>query len=129
MNKPIDNEDIIGGQDLLAAALPIGRVVSVSGACAIIQLKNEVVPAPTTSNRPEVGTILKIKVPNGEAVGILSGLSIPVPASDADATEIKIAELQLLGEFRYQEDGTPGKFRRGVTGYPSLGDGVFETNK
>lgn len=129
MNKPIDNEEIIGGEGLIAAELPIGRVVSVSGASAIIQLKNEVVPAPTTSNRPEVGTILKIKVPNGEAVGILSGLSIPVPASDADDTEIKIAELQLLGEFRRKGDGELGRFHRGVTGYPSLGDGVFETNK
>lgn len=112
---------------LFSAAIPIGRVVSVTGSNAIIQISNAVISTSASSARPEVGTILKIRVPNGETIGILSGLSIPVPSGNADETEIMIAELQLLGEFRRGDDGTLSGFNRGVTGYPSLGDSVFQT--
>lgn len=129
MNDPAKQSDIIGGDTLLEANIPIGRVVSVTGSNAIIQISNSVIPGPKSSDRPEVGTILKIKVPLGETIGILSGLSIPVPSGSADESEIMIAELQLLGEFRREDDGSYSSFKRGVTGYPSLGDGVYETSR
>jgi DNA helicase HerA-like ATPase len=129
MNEQIKSEDIIGGGDMVEAQLPIGRIVSVTGSSVIVQLRNEIIPSVKAAARPEVGTILKVQVPNGETLGILSGLSIPVPSNDADNSEIMIAELQLLGEFRRHEDGSLGSFNRGVTGYPSLGDSVFETDR
>lgn len=129
MSNASDKDNIIGGDELIAAELPIGRIVSVTGSSAILQLKNEIIPSARTSTRPEVGTILKVGVPNGETVGILSGLSIPVPSTESLENEIMIAELQLLGEFRKQDDPTKRKFFRGVTGYPSLGDPVYETSR
>lgn len=129
MNDTPSQSDIIGGDALQPAQIAIGRVVSVTGSNAIIQISNEVIPSPTPKDRPEVGTILKIKVPCGEAIGILSGLSIPVPSSDASEAEIMIAELQLLGEFRLNDDGSLSDFIRGVTGYPSLGDSVYSTTR
>lgn len=129
MTEQINQDDIIGGEELPSAQLPIGRVVSVTGSSAIVQLERESILAASVVERPEVGTILKIRVPNGETVGILSGLTIPVPAASSEETEIQIAELQLLGEFVRTTDGDIGLFRRGVTGYPSLGDPVFETNR
>jgi hypothetical protein len=129
MNQ-IESRSTIADAEALQPSQPaIGRVVSVSGSCAIIQVLN-----PDASNvkkraRSEVGTILKIQVPGGETIGILSGLSIPVPSGDTTDTEIMIAELQLLGEFRRNDDGSMSEFVRGVTGYPSLGDSVFMTNR
>lgn len=127
MNDLSNPSDIIGGDTLLSAEVPIGRVVSVTGSNAIIQISNSVIPAPASSDRPEVGSILKIRVPGGETIGILSGLSIPVPSGHSGDAEIMIAELQLLGEFRRNDDGSLSGFNRGVTGYPSLGDSVYET--
>ena len=105
--------------------LSIGRIVSVTGAKAIVLLdgnleSNQQLPA----QRPEMGTLLGIDTANTIVLAIVSALSVPVPAQREGESEIWIAELGLVGELWKGPDGEPNAFNRGVTVYPSLGDRV-----
>jgi DNA helicase HerA-like ATPase len=104
----------------------IGRIVSVTGAKAIVLLDNDQRPVSSrdTSSRPEMGTLLAIETTETIVLAIVSALSVPVPAQREGEGEIWIAELGLVGELRRNRDGGPGSFNRGVTVYPSLGDRV-----
>jgi len=109
----------------------IGRIVSVTGAKAIVLLDNAKDgknSGPAT--RPEMGTLLAIDNANTIVLAIVSALSVPVPAQREGDSEIWIAELGLVGEMPKGKDGKAEGFNRGVTSYPSLGDRVrMSSNK
>lgn len=103
----------------------IGRIVSVTGSKAIVLLDNvEDGRQVDLADRPEMGTLLAIPQQHTVVLAIVSALSVPVPSQGEGDPEIWIAELGLVGELRMSEDGQSGKFNRGVTIYPSLGDRV-----
>jgi DNA helicase HerA-like ATPase len=81
-------------------------------------------PAPVPSL--QIGELVKAIMPGHTVFGTVTGLSIPVPSPDDTAREMKIIELELLGEA----DNTPiGDFRRGVSMLPALGDSIYSTNQ
>lgn len=100
----------------------IGRIVSVTGSKAIVLLDDN--RRSKINTRPEMGTLLCIETTTSIALGLVSALSVPVPAQKEDDPEVWIAELGLVGEMPKDKEGRPGKFNRGVTFYPSLGDRV-----
>lgn len=103
-------------------SMPIGRIVSVTGSQAVVMLDMETdVPG---GKRAELGAILKIDTPRSILLGLVSALSIPVPSQQEGEADIRIAELELIGQLIKEADGSMGAFRRGVSGYPSLGDKV-----
>jgi DNA helicase HerA-like ATPase len=103
----------------------IGRIVSVTGSKAIVLLDNVSSGHQVSlTNRPEMGTLLAIRQQNTVVLAIVSALSVPVPSQGDGDAEIWIAELGLVGELQMSDDGQTGKFNRGVTIYPSLGDRV-----
>ena len=59
---------------------------------------------------------------------MVSGLSIPIPSPESAQTEMKIIELELLGEAVNGENGEQRAFERGVSVFPSLGDAIYTTN-
>lgn len=100
----------------------IGRVVSVTGASAILMLDSPREQRQGTKRKPpEMGTLLGIDTSNSVVLAIVSALSVPVPAQREDENEIWIAELSLVGELTQSEAGAL-RFNRGVTTYPALGD-------
>lgn len=102
----------------------IGRIVSVTGAKAILMLDSpEERGSAVIGDRPEMGTLLAIGTSSTSVLAIVSALSVPVPAHREGDTEIWIAELNLVGELTTDRDGQIG-FNRGVTTYPALGDRV-----
>ncbi len=101
----------------------IGRIVSVTGAKAIVLLDGVRGPRRSASERPEMGTLLGIDTAGSVVLAIVSALSVPVPAQRDGDSEIWIAELGLVGELPKSVDGKTS-FNRGVTNYPSLGDRV-----
>lgn len=105
-----------------AGTLPIGRIVSVTGSQAVVMLDRET--AGSEAKRAELGAILKIDTPSSALLGLVSALSIPVPSQSEGVPEIRVAELELIGQLMKNEDGSVSSFRRGVSGYPSLGDPV-----
>ena len=106
----------------------IGRIVSVTGAKAIVLLdegmarKNKRPRSP--AERPEMGTLFAIETTNTVVLAIVSALSVPVPAQRESESELWIAELGLVGELWKPADGRGVTFNRGVSVYPALGDRV-----
>jgi len=108
----------------------IGRIVSVTGSKAIVMLDHERLKAgQAMDDRPEMGTLLGVATESTLVLGLISALSVPVPAQREGDSEIWIAELSLVGELPLDESGEPGDFNRGVSNYPVLGDAVRLTSQ
>ena len=110
------------------ADVSLGRIVSVTGAKAIVLLDGGRAavggkPNPD-AHRPEIGTLFAIDTTNTTVLAIVSALSVPVPAQRDGESELWIAELGLVGELWKAAGGRPASFNRGVTVYPALGDRV-----
>jgi len=70
-----------------------------------------------------------IKTPQSTVVGVISGLSTPMPSTDLADPEMRLAELELVGEIQDEPDQYQSLFRRGITSYPSLGDKAYPATK
>jgi DNA helicase HerA-like ATPase len=101
----------------------IGRVVCVSGSQVVAVIEPEAPEAAGT--RLHKGSLVKMRMPEITIYGLVSGLSIPVPAQASAEAEVRLAELELIGEARPAETGQPGRFRRGISAFPALGDPVL----
>jgi len=126
MNEEMSLEEKV---QMLSRDISIGRIVSVTGAKAIVLLDGaQDSAARAMSQRPEMGTLLAIDTATTIVLAIVSALSVPVPAQREGESEIWIAELGLVGELWRLEDGG-FSFNRGVTIYPALGDRVRVAGK
>lgn len=108
----------------------LGRIVSISGSRAIVHLNNH--DGVADDHRPprcDMGTFVEIVTPTSKVIGLVAGVSVPVPAEDHPEAEIKIAELELIGELLFFRDCQAWKFRKGVSVYPALDDRVYLTDK
>jgi DNA helicase HerA-like ATPase len=103
-------------------SVAIGRIVSVTGSQAVVMLDNAT--DRPRGKRAELGAIMKIDTPSSVILGLVSALSIPVPSQKESVPDIRVAELELIGQLTKEQDGSIGAFLRGVSGYPSLGDAV-----
>jgi hypothetical protein len=110
------------GTDAGMDTLKIGRVVSVAGSQVVMLIE---VPEPVGDSDRELalqmGELVKTLTADHTVFGMVTGLSIPIPSRNGGPEEMKIVELELLGEA---SDGT---FRRGVSVFPALGDCVYRT--
>ncbi len=104
----------------------IGRIVSVNGSQAIVML-GQATPGSTASDadRTDMGTLLRIETPNSVVLGLVSAQSVPAPSPGSENSEIRIVELDMVGELIKDETGVATTFQRGVSRHPSLGDLVF----
>jgi len=109
--------------DLRDTMTNIGRIVSVTGSKSIIMLDNEKLEAMRRMRgRPEMGTLLAIDTAGTIVLGLITALSVPVPAHRDGEQEVWIAELALVGELSRLENGETSGFQRGISVYPALGD-------
>ena len=101
----------------------IGRVVSLSGSTVIglINVGN--------SGKPlQIGSLVKMRTRGATVLGMVNGLSIPIPDGDASNEEMRVAEMELVGEVPDAANGDARHFRRGVSTSPTLGDHVYDTS-
>ncbi|HEY7670238.1 MAG TPA: DUF87 domain-containing protein [Hyphomicrobium sp.] len=118
-NRPVTGQ---AAQGAMAPDRSIGRIVSVTGSKAIVLLDSSQGGRVHATERPDMGTLLAIDTPRTVVLAIVSALSVPVPAQRDGETEVRIAELGLVGELWRDESGQARVFARGVTAYPALGD-------
>jgi len=100
----------------------IGRIVSVTGGRAVIMLTPPEKNAGENERSPEIGTLLKVETEETIALALVSGLSSPLPDADSGGEEVRIVEVEFIGELAKDENGNLKSFRRGVSQYPGLGD-------
>jgi DNA helicase HerA-like ATPase len=114
---------------LLAEDQRIGRVVSVSGSQAVVLMEESVDNKAVIPAGLMMGTIVKIPLPGTVVYGLVCGLSVPIPATEPGAPEMKIMEIELIGESVRDGDNTLSPFRRGVSMSPPLTSAVFTTSQ
>ena len=108
----------------------VGRIVAVTGAHAVILIdaaEKSILGGEQKS--PEIGTLLKVDTPKSITLAMISALSSPMPSHSTEEKELRIIEVEFIGELPKDSRGTPQGFRRGISCYPSLGDIVFRATK
>jgi hypothetical protein len=100
----------------------VGAVISVTGSHALVMLDPQRADLDRT-HRPQLGAIMSVDSGPTVALGLVSAMSVPAPSMD-QGSEVRIIELELIGEFTKPTPKAPARFRRGVSSYPTLGDEV-----
>ena len=107
----------------------VGRIVAVTGAHAIILLDIEERPNVDAERSPEIGTLLKVDCATSISLALVSAMSSPMPSHNKGEQELRIVEVEFIGELPKDEHGRPKSFRRGISSYPSLGDTVYRASR
>jgi DNA helicase HerA-like ATPase len=108
----------------------IGRIVAVTGGHAIILLDTaDGLEQSSSIDCPEIGTLLKVDTAHTVTLALVSALSSPMPSHAQSDQELRIVEVEFVGELPKDEFGRPKSFRRGISTYPSLGNIVFRASK
>ncbi len=108
----------------------VGRIVAVTGAHAIILIDVDMHRSAEQQDKsPEIGTLLKVDTQRSISLAMVSALSSPMPSHSSEERELRIVEVEFIGELPKDDHGNPKPFRRGISSYPSLGDIVFRANK
>lgn len=116
--------------DLDGGARRIAHVVSVTGAQAIAMLEPQAFDRLSSwEGRLEIGTVVKIRTPRSNVIGIVTGMSIPVASTNSQGEDVRVVELELVGETVESVTNTDRYFRRGVVGLPALGDPVYRVDQ
>ena len=104
-------------------AVPIGRVIAVSAAQLIVLLQP---PSPGSACLPlEMAALVKVRTRASTVFGMISGLRVPLPSIATPDEDLKIIEVEFIGEAADGPHGETEGFRRGVSIFPALEDEVF----
>jgi uncharacterized protein len=106
----------------------MGRIVAVTGAHAIILLDNHEQRFGAPDKSPEIGTLMKVDTQLAVTLALVSALSSPMPSQAGDK-DMRIVEVEFIGELPKGPDGNIKSFRRGVSSYPGLGDPVYRATR
>jgi len=107
----------------------VGRVVSVTGSQVICIFEpEESVDYRKASSKLQMGSLVKLGSATATVFGLITALTIPLPAEKSGERETQIFELVLLGETPLSGVGA-GASRRGVSNMPSLGANVYFAGK
>ncbi len=107
----------------------MGRIVAVTGAHAIILLDAVDGHFDASHRGAEIGTLMKVETTSSVTLALISALSSPMPTHSSTEKELRIVEVEFIGELPKDEMGIAQSFRRGVSSYPSLGDVVYRANR
>ena len=103
----------------------VGRVIAITPSQAIILLERRDAAGNADLIIPlEMGTLVKLHSRVSIVYGMITGLRVPLPSLEPSDKDLRLVELELVGEIRHA-DGPSGLFRRGVSGYPALDEPVY----
>jgi hypothetical protein len=120
---------MMDGNTFVLGSCQIGQVASVSGSQVVVLL-DDALERSMSGTLPALpkGTLIKIGGARTWVYGLVTAVSMPMPAHDRPEDALRFAELVLLGEIELDDDGQPlGPFQRGVSFFPSVGDRVLTT--
>jgi uncharacterized protein len=102
----------------------LGRIISVSACQAVALLERSDSTVSLAGDSPlEIGTLVKMRTRISIAYGMVTGLRVPLPSLEPSNKDLKLVELDLVGESR-DTDAVPG-FQRGVSAYPALDEPIY----
>ncbi|MBB5519736.1 ATP-binding protein [Amphiplicatus metriothermophilus] len=100
-----------------------GVIISVTGSHALVMLDDAQAEVDRL-HRPQLGAIMSVDAGANVVLGLISAMSVPAPSVDGSGGEMRLVEMELIGEFTKPTAKTPARFRRGVSTFPTLGDEV-----
>jgi uncharacterized protein len=110
----------------LAASTKLGRIVAASGPQLVMLLDSAPAGGRKDEARLQLGALVKTATSGSIVYGLVTAFNVPLPARQADQDELELIELELIGEILMAKaSGSQPRFQRGISIYPSLGDGVF----
>jgi len=121
---PVEGPDITS-----AESTKIGQIISVDGSRAAARLTSSKGQAMAGLKTLQVGALVKMRVAGTTVFGMVKELRIPELASSQDGEEIRVMEIELVGEGGQTADDGSLVFRRGVSACPTLGDGVYAVSQ
>ncbi len=105
--------------------LRVGRVIAITPSQAIILLESrDATGTPDLAAPLEMGILVKLHSRVSIVYGMITGLRVPLPSLEPSDKDLRLVELELVGEIR-DVDGPTGSFRRGVSAYPALDEPVY----
>jgi uncharacterized protein len=105
--------------------LRVGRVIAVTPSQAIVLLERRDATGKADLAVPlEMGTLVKLHSRVAVVYGMITGLRVPLPSLEPSEKDLRLVELELVGEIR-SSNRTAGFFRRGVSAYPALDEPVY----
>jgi DNA helicase HerA-like ATPase len=117
----MDGSDIRGPGELHL----VGRVIAVTACQAIVLVEQQEAAAASAGGLPlEMGSLIKMHTRVSIVYGMVTGLRVPLPSLEASDRDLKLIEIELVGEIR-NISGDPGSFERGVSAYPALDGPVY----
>ena len=99
---------------------PLGRVLSVRGSEATIGILQPLLEE-GDKNRVTVAKFFGIRTGQSILIGVITEVSIQTMPLAREYGYHAIAQLDLMGEIKQDENGAP-TFRRGMRTYPGIGD-------
>ncbi len=103
----------------------IGRVIAVSAAEVIVLLEAAVADAGRPADAIEMGALVKLQTRASTVYGMVNALRVPLPSLSAPDEDLKIVEIELLGEMLRNEVGVEHSFQRGVSVFPAIEAPVY----
>ena len=103
----------------------IGRVIAVSAAQVIVLLEMPSASATRPAEALEMGAMVKLQTRASTVYGMVNALRVPLPSLSAPDQDLKIVEIELLGEMLRDAAGKDYAFQRGVSVFPSIESPVF----
>jgi hypothetical protein len=93
--------------------LRLGRIIAVSASQAIVLLAARDAAAPPPNDLPlEMSTLVKMHTRVSTVYGMVTGLRLPLPSLERSDKDLKLVELELVGEIRHT-DTAPALFSAG----------------
>ena len=111
------------GSALASSPVTIGRIVSVTGPRAVASLdRSSQHVFQYEAPRVQIGALLKVVTPGSSVIGLVTGVSTPIPEKNEEPGEIGLVELNLVGEIGPVGPDGQLSFRLGVASPPTIGD-------
>jgi uncharacterized protein len=115
----MDGRDLPSCEDLY-----LGRVIAVSACQAVALLDSAHSEGRSVGDLPlEMGALVKLRTRVSIVYGMVTSLRVPLPNLEPSHKDLKLVELDLIGEIR-EADSVTG-FQRGVSAYPALDEPVY----
>src|SRR6266849_2777424 len=103
----------------------IGRVIAVSAAEVVVLLEASPADPAGRAEAIEMGALVKLQTRASTVYGMVSALRVPLPSLSAPDEDLKIIQIELLGETLRDADGADYGFQRGVSVFPAIEAPVY----
>src|SRR5260370_4864463 len=103
----------------------IGRVIAVSAAEVVGLLEATPADPAGRAEAIEMGALVKLQTRASTVYGMVSALRVPLPSLSAPDEDLKIIQIDVLGETLRDSNGIDYSFQRGVSVFPAIEAPVY----